>query len=149
MNYFKMIRDNKIIDVGTTFIRLDKNHNILFVSDPDHAQFIESYDCKKIYHDTWLKSIRNTNINCEFANIVEIDKDEYDELVALLDDKETINVEDNNNEEIQIVEDTVEKDEQMEKPMSISEMRDRIKELTELVDKLTSVITALNNSNVG
>jgi hypothetical protein len=120
---------------------------MLFVCDAKDAQFLQSRDGNKIYHDTWLRSVRRIDIDYEDADIAEITESEYEDLLALLEDQSQIPVEDDETTEEQNENNATEENINEEKPMSISEMRDRIKELTDLVDKLTSTI-AIMNSNV-
>lgn len=139
MMYFKIIQDNHVIEVSTVSAKVDEKYHMLFVCDIDHAQFIQSRDGNNLYHDSWLRPVKDVKRNYEEAEIATIDQNEYDELVALLDDGESVPIIEEIVEEPQVIAQeepaTVE-----EKPMSISEMRGKIKELEELVAKLTSVL---------
>lgn len=143
MKYFKIIKENKVIEVSTLLIRIDQNHNLPFSCEIDKAQFVQSRNGETLYHDSWLRSVRNINFSYQDATIIEIDQNEYEELEALLGDYETVDVELRPDTEV-IEEQNFSTENIEEKPMSISEMRTKIEELTGLVDKLTSVIAKLN-----
>lgn len=145
MRYFKIIKENNVIEVSTILIRIDRNHNIPFNSDINKAQFVQSRNGETLYHDNWLRSVQDVTYDYEPATIIEINQSEYEELEAMLEEYETLQVELKPDTET-ITQEICEEYEnnKEEKPMSISEMRAKIEELTDLVSKLTSVISKLN-----
>lgn len=139
MEYFKIIQNSHVVEASTSLVKIDEKYHMLLYSDIDHAQFVQARNGGKLYHDSWLRPVRDSGMAYETAEIIMIEEAEYEEIVAMLDDDETIPV---IGEAVEQPEEPAETEEITvdEKPMSISEMRGKIKELEELVAKLTSVI---------
>lgn len=105
MNYYKVIANNAFVGVGCSddLRRRQKKHNILLVSDENHAEFIQINE--KLYWDWWLAPADRAN--SIMATVVNIDKEEYDRLVKAVEDGEDIPVEEETKEE-QIIPDPIE-----------------------------------------
>lgn len=145
MTYYKVIQDDRIVDAGFVFLKLNERRRRLNLCDEDEAQFVQAHDQSKVYRDEWLKPIPETYTSFEAAQVVVIDKNEYDEIRALLDGDEVVPV------LPEIVEEEIV--EEPEKPaeeaqMSIADMRRLIQEqqeqLAQLTEKLTEVTNTIN-----
>ena len=132
MTFFKVIQEKTVVSVGCVFLKWNIKKNALFVCDVDKGEFVQSYDEKHIYHDDWLKSAPKEAGKHEEAEIVIITQQEYEDLLAILDEGEVV-IETPPIEEPQeeMPEAPVE-----EKPMSISEMRETIAHQQEQIDML-------------
>ena len=137
MTYFKAIQNDKVVSVGTVFLEWNINKHKLYVCDVDKGQFVQSYDEQHIYHDAWMKPAPAEAGIHEEASIVIILQQEYEDLLALFDNGETVKVEKPTIEEPEKVKEPKEE----EKPMSINEMRETILRQQEQIDMLVKTIT--------
>ena len=91
MYYYKVIKDDKFIGIGTSqnLRKYQRKHKILLVCDEKEVQYIQIED--KIYHDKWMipETIKGLH---ESANVIEINKEEYETLKKASDNGETISV---------------------------------------------------------
>lgn len=140
MTYYKIIQDNQVIDAGFVFLKWNERRHRLNLCDEGEAQFVQSYNQTKTYRDQWLKPIPECNVKYEMAQVVVINKSEYDEIRNLLDGDEQIPVLPDIPEEEKIVE--PEKPVE-ETPLSIADMRRLIqqqqKQLSILTERLAIV----------
>lgn len=146
MTYYKIIQNDRVIDAGFTFLKWNERRQRLNLCDEDQAQFVQSYDQKKIFRDVWLKPFPKCDIVFENAQVFIITQEEFEDIRALLDGDEEIPVlSDSPEETIQVVEPVKPVE---ETPLSISEMRRIIQEqqaqITILAQKLTEVSETLN-----
>ena len=132
MTYFKAIQDDKVVSVGSVFLKWNISKGKFYVCDVDDGQFVESYDELHIYHDSWMKPAPAEAGQHEEASIVIIGQQEYEELLEILNEGEVIEVQET--PEI-IPEEQVEPPKE-EKPMSIADMREMILKQQELIDSL-------------
>jgi len=136
MTFFKVIQDNKIVTVGCVFLKWNQDNKALFVCDVDEGQFVQSYDELHIYHDSWLKPAPRKAGKHEEAKIVIITQQEYEDLLAELDEGEIL-IE---TPSIPEPEEEMPEPPEEEKPMSIAEMREIIsrqqEQINSLLDKL-------------
>ena len=81
--YYKVIKDNKVIDVLDCLIYLkwQPKHQIMVLSDLNHAQAILSSDKNTIWHERTLYDIPVDGYDT--VDLVEIDQYEYKQLKAL------------------------------------------------------------------
>ena len=81
--FYKVIKNNKVIDVLTQLIYLkyQPKHNIMVVCDEDEAQAILSSNKNYIWHIPELYEIPIDGYDT--VDLVEIDKYEYDDLKRL------------------------------------------------------------------
>ena len=81
--YYKVIKNNKVIDVLDKLIYLKwyDRHKIMVLSDENEAQAILSSDKNTIWHE---KNLYNVPVDgYDTVEIVEIDKYEYNQLKVL------------------------------------------------------------------
>lgn len=81
--YYKVMKDNKVIDVldNLIYLKWQPKHKIMVLSDIDEAQAILSSDKNTIWHERTLYRIPVEGY--ETVELVEIDKYEYKQLKAL------------------------------------------------------------------
>jgi len=124
MTYFKVIKNDKVIDVGCVFLKWNTKRHKYNVCSVDEGQFLQSLDEQHIYRDTWMKSYPKEASGYSFADISAITESEFDDLRELLSEGEEITIEEAPNEIFEVHE----AEEHEDKPMSIADMRKIIAE---------------------
>lgn len=81
--YYKVIKDNKVIDVldNLIYLKWDSKHKIMVLTDENDAQAILSSDKNTIWHEKTLYRVPVDGYDC--VEVVEIDEYEYKKLRAL------------------------------------------------------------------
>jgi len=81
--YYKVIKDNKVIDVldQLIFLKYQKKHNIMIICNESEAEAILSSDKNKIWHEKTLYKVPVDGYDT--VELVEIDKYEYEKLKML------------------------------------------------------------------
>ena len=81
--YYKVIKNNKIIDVldNLTYLKWQDKHKIMVLSDENEAQAILSSDKNTIWHEETLYKIPVSGYDT--VSLVEIDEFEYKQLKML------------------------------------------------------------------
>ena len=81
--YYKVLKDNKVIDVldHLVFVKYQKKHGIMLLCDESEAQAIASSDGSYFWHVKWLYKIPVDGY--DIVELVEIDEYEYKQLKAL------------------------------------------------------------------
>ena len=129
MKYFKIIFNDEFIGVGTSlnFRKIQKKHGILLACDESEAQYIECNSM--LYRAEWMVTDPNQVIGNQFAQVIEINKDEYDALYNAVESGEEIEIEISQDEEETIEPDPVEE-------ITIEYVKDqKIKEMTSMSNK--------------
>ena len=143
MTYYKIIQNDTVIDANCVFLRWIAKHRRLMVCEPKDAEFVQSYDQTKFYHDNWLRPAPAGVPAYESAQIIVIDATEYDEIRALLDDGEEVpHIPDDPEPPV-----PVDPDEPVnpdDRPMTIAEMRAKIAEQAESIDMLIDCILEMS-----
>ena len=87
MKYFKIIKDNEFIGIGTTrdMRKFQKKHNVLLVCDENEAQYIQCGE--DLYHAPWMEAVAN---DCVIADVIRIEEDEYNCLLSAIESNEEI-----------------------------------------------------------
>lgn len=82
--YYKVIKDNKVIDVldNLIYLKYQHKHKIMVLCDEDEAQAILLSDKNTIVHERTLYNIPVEN-DYDCVDLVEIDKYEFDKLKML------------------------------------------------------------------
>ncbi len=90
MTYYKVIKDNEFVGIGTSYElrKYQLKHGILLVADDNTAQYIQIND--KLYRDNWFKVLTTNTIEYETASISVIDESEYQQLFEAIDAGEEI-----------------------------------------------------------
>ena len=81
--YYKVIKDNKVIDIldQLIFLKYQEKHNIMVVCNESEAQAILSSDKNTIWHEETFYNIPVSGYDT--VRLVEIDKYEFDQLKML------------------------------------------------------------------
>lgn len=79
MTFYKIIQDNKVIDVNNKFFRYQKKYFNIISSSPENAQLIQSSDGKEFYSTGWLKPLPE-GISKKVVDAYIISEEEYNEL---------------------------------------------------------------------
>ena len=87
MKYFKIIKDNEFIGIGTTrdMRKFQKKHNVLLMCDENEAQYIQHGE--DLYHATWMEAIDGDFV---IADVIRIEEDEYNCLLSAIESNEEI-----------------------------------------------------------
>lgn len=82
--YYKVLKDNKVIDVldQLIYLKYQPKHKIMVLSDENQAQAILGSDGNTIWHERTLYNIPVEN-DYDVVDLVEISKFEYDKLRVL------------------------------------------------------------------
>lgn len=82
--YYKVIKDNKVIDVldQLIYLKYQPKHKIMVLTSEDDAQAILGSDKNTIWHERTLYNIPVEN-DYDVVDLVEISKFEYDKLRVL------------------------------------------------------------------
>ena len=89
MKYYKVINGQLFVGIATTseLRKIQLRHNILISCTEQEAECIQIED--NYYHAGWMKAVRE-DIGAITADVIEIDKQEYDELYELIEHDEEI-----------------------------------------------------------
>ena len=92
MKYYKIINENAFVGVGTTIDlrRFQQKHQILLSCDESMAQYIQFEE--NLYRDSWMVPESTDKVQCETANVIEIDNEEYDNLLLAVKTNQEIKV---------------------------------------------------------
>jgi len=132
MTFFKVQKNNNVVDVGCVFLKWNSKRHKLFICEVDEGQFVQSYK-DRIYKASWLKPAPAEAKEYELAEVVVITETEYNDIKALLDEDETVPVEEEPVYEEPVVE---EPQTQEEKPLTIAQMREIITEQQKQIEVL-------------
>ena len=93
MKYYKIIKNKEFIGVGTTLNlrRFQKKHKIILICDETQVQYIQLGDI--LYRANWMWPETTDNVQYEIADVIRIEKDEYDLLLKAVETNEKIAIE--------------------------------------------------------
>lgn len=93
MKYYKIIKNKEFIGVGTTLNlrRFQKKHRILLICDETQVQYIQFGDV--FYRANWMWPENTDSVKYEIADVIRIEKDEYDLLRKAVETNEEIVIE--------------------------------------------------------
>lgn len=128
MSYYKVIRDGTVIDANEIFLRWQTKNKIMLACEMEDAQFIQSHDGDNIWRVPWLNPAPEEAGSYETVEAALIERQEYLDLRAVLDDGETVP----EPEPVQ-PEPTPEPEpdvpEDGERPLTVQQMREKISDL--------------------
>ena len=83
--YYKVIKNNKVIDVldKLIYLKLEPKHKTMILTDENDAQAILSSDKNTIWHEESLYMVPVNEQDYDTVKLIEIDKYEYEQLRAL------------------------------------------------------------------
>ena len=135
MRYYKIIKDNVVIDVNYSFFRLLPKSKKIIACEFRDAELIQSSDQEKFYTVNWLRPLPENPFTFEQADAAQITEEEYNTLYEKLKLGATIQ---EVNEEIEAaapeISTDVEKEE--EQIMDLASMRKRIADLEAIIKQL-------------
>lgn len=81
--YYKVLKNNKVIDVldSLIYLKWEPKHKIMVLTDENDAQAILSSDKNTIWHERTLYKVPVDGYSC--VDLVEIDEFEYKQLKML------------------------------------------------------------------
>ena len=93
MKYYKIIKNKEFIGVGTTLNlrRFQKKHKIILICDETQVQYIQLGDV--LYRANWMWPETTDSVKYEIADVIRIEKDEYDLLLKAIETNEEIAIE--------------------------------------------------------
>ena len=93
MKYYKIIKNKEFIGVGTTLNlrRFQKKHEIILICDETQVQYIQLDDV--LYRANWMWPETTNGVQYESADVIRIEKDEYDLLLQAVETNEEIVIE--------------------------------------------------------
>lgn len=144
--YYKIIRDGQVVDAGEMWLRWQHKNRIMLHCDPSEAQFVMAYDGSAIYRVQWLNPAPAEAGTYEVVEAAIIDKQEYLDLRAVLDDGETVPVPEPVVPEPDLPPEPEIREElpETERKMTVEEMRQRIKSQDEQITLLTECILEMS-----
>ena len=139
MTYFKAIQNGTVVDVGSVFLKWNEKRKKFYICDVEEAELAEGSN--GLYRDYWLKA---SDKEAKDASIVVIDRAEYDEIRALLEDGEEVPAPPETPKLEQITPATPGVIE--DQPLTISQMREMIISQQEQIEILKEKIQEMNDS---
>lgn len=93
MKYYKIIKNKEFIGVGTTLNlrRFQKKHQIMLICNETQVQYIQLGDV--LYRANWMWPEVTDSVKYEIADVIRIEKDEYDLLFHAVETNEEITIE--------------------------------------------------------
>lgn len=93
MKYYKVIKDKEFIGVGTTLNlrRFQQKHQIILICNETQVQYIQLGDV--LYRANWMWPETTDSVKYEIADVIRIEKDEYDLLFKAVETNEEIAIE--------------------------------------------------------
>lgn len=93
MKYYKIIKNKEFIGVGTTLNlrRFQTKHKIILICDEAQVQYIQFGDV--LYRANWMWPEAADSVKYEIADVIRIEKDEYDLLLKAVEANEEIAIE--------------------------------------------------------
>lgn len=90
MRYYKILVNNSVIGVGDSgnLRKYQKKHKILLSCDENNAEYFDLNET--LYHAIWMLLPDNEQYKYVNAEVIEINKDEYDVILAYMDNGEEI-----------------------------------------------------------
>ena len=132
MTYFKVIENGAAVDAGHLWLQWNARHNLLMACEPREAHYAQSYDGQTVYRIGWLNPLPDGAPVYPVAEARIIDAEEYEDLIAVLPDGETVPEPPEPEPE---PEPQPEPEPEPEHRMTVQEMREKILELTSMEAK--------------
>jgi hypothetical protein len=103
MKYYKVIKNKEFIGVGTTLNlrRFQQKHQIMLICSETQVQYIQLDDV--LYRANWMWPETTDSVKYEIADVIRIEKEEYDLLCKAVETNEEIVIEEESVVEIEPV----------------------------------------------
>ena len=126
MEYYKIIRNGTVVGAGTTFLKWYPSKRQFFYCDINSAERVQDFLTETLYYADWLKDAPSGATEAIEADVRIIDATEYDEIIEQLGEGEIVPVEPDTEPDV-----TPEPSDELEleRPMTIQEMREKIADL--------------------
>lgn len=139
MKYYKIYKNNEVVDVNNRFFLTKLPYGSIYECEVDKAHLIMDSKTETFYRTNWLPQPLVTPHVFEYVQSELISEEEYNELRARLDEGV---------QPIVIREEYQEPEEEpKEKVFSLSEVKDLISQMTEHINKLESELNDLKRGN--
>lgn len=135
MTFYKIIKDNKVIDVNNKFFKFLKKRLIPISCDSNDAEVVISSDGNKYYTADWMKPAP-AQLNVELVKVFIISEEEYNSLKEQLQLNETIVVEPVQEEIITAAGIVEQPKEETQKVVNIRDLYEEIRQLKEELKSL-------------
>lgn len=101
MNYYKLISGTNFVGIATqhNFREFQHRHSIILACDEERAQYVQCGDL--FYRADWMVPVTTDKVSYETVELVRIEKDEYDILLAAVEKGEEIEIEQEQNEPVE------------------------------------------------
>lgn len=132
MTYFKVIENQAAVDAGCMWLQWNTRHNLLMACETREAHYAQSYDGQTVYRIGWLNPLPDGAPVFPVVEARIIDRQEYEDLIAVLPDGETVPEPPEPEPE---PEPQPEPEPEPEHRMTVQEMREKILELTSMTAK--------------
>ena len=132
MTYFKVIRDGAAVDAGSLWLQWNARHRCLMACEARDAHWAQSYDGATVYRFAWLNPLPEDAPTYPVAEAAIIDAQEYDDLIAVLPEGETVLEPVDPEPEPEPTPDPEPDEGDADRPMTVAEMRAAIASLTSM-----------------
>lgn len=132
--YYKIIKNNVVIDVNNVFLRIQRKHNILINTDLKYAEYICSSDGSQLYITSWTIEVNDPKRQAELVEAILIDEDEYNTLREQLSLNVVVEVIDSPQEDIIIIEPS--EPERKLETLSLINLAHRVEQLEKQIEEL-------------
>lgn len=101
MNYYKLISGTNFVGIATqhNFREFQHRHSIILACDEERAQYVQCGDL--FYRADWMVPVTTDAVSYETVELVRIEKDEYDILLAAVEKGEEIEIKQEQNEPVE------------------------------------------------
>ena len=142
--FYKLIRDGVIFDAGAMWLRWQTNNRIMLRCEPSEAQFVMGTD-EAIYRVQWLNPAPAEAGQYEVIEAAIIDRQEYEDLRAVLDDGETVPIPDPvvPEPDTELLPDE-EPGQEEDHPMTVQQMREKLAEQDATIQLLTECVLEMS-----
>ena len=132
MTYYKIVKNNEVIDVNNKFFRFLKKRLIPISCTPNEAEIVQSSDGQKYYTAKWMKPVP-AQLNVELVKVFIISEEEYNSLKEQLQLNEIVVIEPVQEEEKEVIATTevIEQPKEIQKVVNIRELYEEIRQLKE------------------
>lgn len=143
MAFYKIIKDDRVIGIGSAFLKWNlKYREFWYCDSEDSPECVQNVLTSDIYHPSWLiEPPASANGYSTEATVIGIESNEYFDLKALLEEGEEVPspeplTPDSSDEESH-------EEESQDIPMTLSEMRAKIKEQESRLDENDDLMAEL------